>query len=81
MSREGDTFLALDVGEGEGEGEVELARGEVVYVQGGTVLTRGLAWRQARVGLVGEESRNIIFMSEFLRRRGGIWRWRWRGSL
>lgn len=68
MSRDGDVFRALDAGDG--EGEVEVGKGEVVYVQDGTVLTRGLAWRQARVGLVGEGTTNVIFMSEVLEEGG-----------
>lgn len=68
MSRAGDVFRALDAGDD--EGEVEVGKGEVVYVQDGTVLTRGLAWRQAKVGLVGEGTTNVIFMSEVLEEGG-----------
>jgi len=62
-------FRALDAGEG--EGEVEVPGGECVYVQGGTVLTRGLAWRQARVGMVGGGTRDVVFMSEVFEEGGG----------
>ncbi len=65
----GDMFRALDAGEGEGEKEVP--QGEVVYVQEGTVVTRALAWRQAEVGLVGAETRDVLFMSEVLEEEGG----------
>lgn len=59
FSRAGDGFRALGKNEGEEGGE-----GELVYVQGGTVLTRQLAWRQAREGLVGRGTRNVFFVSE-----------------
>ncbi len=57
-------FKALDAGIEEKEEAV--GEGEVVYVQDQTVLTRALAWRQAKVGLVGEGTNNVIFMSEVL---------------
>lgn len=62
LSGPGDTFKALDADEG--AEAVKTGEGEVVYVQDGTVLTRHLAWRQAREGLVKEETRNVIFVSE-----------------
>lgn len=41
-----------------------MGEGELVYVQEGTVLTRHLAWRQALEGLVTEETKDVVFMSE-----------------
>ena len=59
MSKMGDRFRALDKEEGE-----EVAEGELVYGLDGTVLTRWLAWRQSREGLVMGETRDVVFVSE-----------------
>jgi DNA/RNA-binding domain of Phe-tRNA-synthetase-like protein len=61
-SKMGDTFLALDAPEG--AKAVMTEEGEISYVQGCTVLTRHLAWRQSLQGLVTGETRDVIFMSE-----------------
>jgi DNA/RNA-binding domain of Phe-tRNA-synthetase-like protein len=62
LSDTGDTFLALDAPEGAAPVDVE--KGELSYVQGSTVLTRHLAWRQSLQGLVTGETKEVIFMSE-----------------
>ena len=55
-------FKALDADEKADAAKVP--EGELVYVQGSTVLTRQLAWRQAREGLVTAGTKDVIFMSE-----------------
>ncbi|KAL9599857.1 MAG: hypothetical protein Q9219_003551 [cf. Caloplaca sp. 3 TL-2023] len=62
LSTKEDTFKALDAGEG--AEAVQVGEKELVYVQGRTVLTRHLAWRQAAEGLVTEGTRDVVFMSE-----------------
>ena len=60
-SQLGDTFDLL----GWGDTTMRAApAGEVSYVQGNTVLTRQLAWLQAKQGLVTETTESVIFMSE-----------------
>jgi DNA/RNA-binding domain of Phe-tRNA-synthetase-like protein len=61
LTREGDTFLALDAEEPE-----EVPPGEVAYAHGSTVLTRHFVWRQAKTGLVGRKTRRAILVSEVL---------------
>jgi DNA/RNA-binding domain of Phe-tRNA-synthetase-like protein len=61
LTREGDTFAALD-----GEGAVPVPAGEVAYATGSTVLTRQLMWRQARDGLIHPETRSVFLVSESL---------------
>lgn len=57
----GDAFKLFD----EGDTKIKaVPAGEVSYVQGNTVLTRQLAWRQAEEGLVSQKTENVIFMSE-----------------
>ena len=62
LSTSDDTFRALDGGAD--AQSVKVGKGEVVYVQDSTVLTRHLAWRQAVEGLVQEQTRNVLFVSE-----------------
>lgn len=62
LSQKGDALLALDAGEG--AAPVQLGEKELVYAQGTTVLTRYLAWRQAAQGLVTEQTRDVVFVSE-----------------
>lgn len=62
LSTAADTFKALDAGTD--EPATPVAPGELVYVQGTTVLTRHLAWRQAAEALVTEGTKNVILMSE-----------------
>jgi DNA/RNA-binding domain of Phe-tRNA-synthetase-like protein len=59
LTREGDTFAALD-----GEGAVPVPAGEVAYATGSTVLTRQLMWRQSRDGLIHPETRSVFLVSE-----------------
>lgn len=61
LTRQGDRFLALDASEPE-----EVPSGEVAYADGSTILTRHFVWRQARTGLIGRETRDIILISEVL---------------
>jgi DNA/RNA-binding domain of Phe-tRNA-synthetase-like protein len=61
LTRQGDWFLALDASEPE-----EVPSGEVAYADGSTILTRHFVWRQARTGLIGRETRDIILISEVL---------------
>ncbi len=62
ISGPGDTFRALDA-DADAQA-VAVGEGEVIYAQDRTVLTRHLAWRQAKEGLVKDETRNVFFMSE-----------------
>ncbi|KAI4261361.1 MAG: hypothetical protein L6R42_003438 [Xanthoria sp. 1 TBL-2021] len=62
LSTPADTFRPLDAKSD--DPPVPVTKGELVYVQDGTVLTRHLAWRQAVEALVTEETKNVIFMSE-----------------
>lgn len=65
LSTKDDTFTPLGSILSEGEQPaVHVSEGEVVYVQGGTVLTRHLAWRQGAEALVTKETRDVIFMCE-----------------
>ena len=61
----GGTEMFDGLGAREGEA-VRVGRGEVVYAMGEVVLTRQLAWRQAVQGLVGEGTRDVVFVSEVL---------------
>lgn len=60
-SKEGDTFLALD-----SESSVEVPPGEAVYAFGNVVSTRHINWKQSKEGLIMENSKNIVLMSEIL---------------
>ena len=64
MSSVGDMFRALDAEES--ADPIAVGTGELVYVQDKTVLTRQLAWRQSREGLVTEKTENVLFMSEVI---------------
>ncbi len=59
LTRRGDHFAALDQ-----EESMELEPGEVAYVSGNTVLTRHFMWRQAKTGLVQQQSSKIFLISE-----------------
>lgn len=61
LTREGDTFLALDADDSE-----EVSPGEVAYAHGSTVLTRHFVWRQAKDGLVSPQTRRALLVSEVL---------------
>jgi DNA/RNA-binding domain of Phe-tRNA-synthetase-like protein len=56
-----DTFVPLDAPDA---APSKVDAKEIVYVQGSTVLTRHLAWRQSAQALVTAESKNAMFMSE-----------------
>ncbi len=62
LTREGDTFRALDQ-----EGDLAVPAGEVAYVYGSTVLTRHFVWRQAQQGLITVETGTVLLVSEVLR--------------
>ena len=59
LTWEGDQFTALDQGEA-----IMLEPGEVAYASGSTILTRHFMWRQARTGLVHQDSSRIFLVSE-----------------
>ncbi|CAN8098493.1 unnamed protein product [Discula destructiva] len=61
VARDGDSFVPLDAPEAESAG---VDKGEVVYAQGSTVVTRHLAWRQSTQALVTDQSTDVMFMSE-----------------
>ena len=63
VSRDGDSFVALDASDKEA---VSVPKGELSYCVGDIVLTRQLAWRQAAQGLVTENTQDVLFMSEVL---------------
>jgi DNA/RNA-binding domain of Phe-tRNA-synthetase-like protein len=65
LTREGDTFAALD-----GERPIAVPVGEVAYATGPTILTRQLMWRQARDGLIHPETRGVFLVSESLPESG-----------
>jgi DNA/RNA-binding domain of Phe-tRNA-synthetase-like protein len=61
LTRAGDTFHSLDA-----EAAEAVAAGEVAYASGPQVLTRHLVWRQSRLALIAEGTRNALLMSELL---------------
>jgi DNA/RNA-binding domain of Phe-tRNA-synthetase-like protein len=61
LSREGDTFEAMDADE-----LINLPAGEVSYADGTEVVTRHFVWKQSRQALITPESKNVIFVSEIL---------------
>lgn len=61
---EQDGFVPLDAADNAQPGSPD--KGEILYVQGNTVLTRHLAWRQSRQALVTDDSDEVMFMSEVL---------------
>ena len=65
LTREGDTFSALDA-----DGAVPVPPGEIAYATGRTVLTHQLMWRQAREGLIHPETCSVFLVSESLPETG-----------
>ena len=65
LTREGDTFAALDA-----DGRIPVPVGEIAYATGSTILTRQLMWRQARDGLIGPGTRAVFLVSESLPESG-----------
>lgn len=61
FSREGDTFTALDSSE-----EIAVPAGEVSYASGSRIVTRHFVYKQAKQGILTENSRNVLFVSEIL---------------
>ena len=59
LSREGDTFQALD-----SEAEEAVPPGEICYADGSSVVTRHFVWKQSKHALLTPQSRNIFFVSE-----------------
>ncbi|KAI4116196.1 MAG: hypothetical protein LQ345_003344 [Seirophora villosa] len=64
-----DVFRPLDAKPD--EPPLPVPPGELVYVQDGTVLTRHLAWRQAKEALVTGNTRDVIIVSEVFHDEGG----------
>jgi DNA/RNA-binding domain of Phe-tRNA-synthetase-like protein len=61
LTREGDTFQALD-----DDAAAPVPAGEVAYVTGSTVLTRHFVWRQAQQALITKNTRDVLLVSEIL---------------
>lgn len=61
LTAEGDAFCALDASEKE-----LLPPGEAMYAAGHTVVTRHINWKQSKEGLIGENTKNVVFMAEIL---------------
>ncbi|MBR5517268.1 MAG: hypothetical protein IKU53_04770 [Firmicutes bacterium] len=61
LSKDGDTFCALDESEPEA-----ISAGEVSYVDGNVVITRHFVWKQSQHCLLQEETKRILFVSEIL---------------
>ena len=61
LSREGDTFMALD-----GQEEEHIPAGEVSYADGRQIVTRDFVWKQAKHLLLNEHTKNVFFVSEIL---------------
>lgn len=61
LSREGDTFMALD-----GQEEEHIPAGEVSYADGNQIVTRQFVWKQAKHLLLNEKTKNVFFVSEIL---------------
>ncbi|KAJ5663021.1 hypothetical protein N7507_003752 [Penicillium longicatenatum] len=59
---EEDCFVPLDADTDAQPAKVD--KGEILYAQGNTVLTRHMAWRQSKQALMTNESTEIMFMSE-----------------
>lgn len=59
MSREGDTFCALDSDETE-----SIPPGEVSYADCSEIITRHFLWKQSRHCLLTENTKDILFVSE-----------------
>lgn len=65
LSREGDSFTALDE-----DAPLAVPPGEVSYADGATILTRHIVWRQARTGLVSPTTTTAFLVSEVLSELG-----------
>jgi DNA/RNA-binding domain of Phe-tRNA-synthetase-like protein len=65
LTRAGDQFVTLDA-----TAPVAVPPGEVAYANGHTILTRHFVWRQARTGLIGAATRNVVLVSEVLGEAG-----------
>jgi DNA/RNA-binding domain of Phe-tRNA-synthetase-like protein len=61
LSREGDTFEALDEA-----GAENIPAGEVSYADGSEILTRHFVWKQSRQALITPANSNVFFVSEIL---------------
>lgn len=61
LSRQGDTFTALDAA-----APLAAPPGEVSYAAGGEILTRHLLWRQSRRALIGPGTSDVVLLSEAL---------------
>jgi DNA/RNA-binding domain of Phe-tRNA-synthetase-like protein len=61
LTREGDTFQALD-----DESPIPVPPDEIAYADGDTILTRHFVWRQSREALISESTRDIMLLSEVL---------------
>lgn len=61
LSKQGDTFLALDSSDA-----IEIPLNEVCYVEGDNVMTRHFVWKQSKHGILKPGSKNILFVSEIL---------------
>ncbi len=61
LTRTGDTFWSMDAME-----PVAVEAGEVAYTDGSCILTRHFVWRQARTGLIGPQTRNVVLVAEVL---------------
>ena len=59
MTRNTDSFQALDSDE-----LIQVDAGEIAYASGDNVLTRHFMWRQSRLALVSERTRNVFLVSE-----------------
>lgn len=59
LTEEGDQFQALDE-----DAPYAVPPDEVAYASGQTVLTRHLMWRQARSGLLTEQTRSAVLVAE-----------------
>lgn len=57
-----DKFMALDQNESS-----DVPENEIAYIVESEVVTRHINWRQAKKGLLKEDSKNILFMSEVLK--------------
>jgi DNA/RNA-binding domain of Phe-tRNA-synthetase-like protein len=62
LARDEDGFVALDAAADAEPANVD--KGEILYAQGNTVLTRHMAWRQSKQALVTDDSTEVMFMSE-----------------
>ena len=61
LSREGDTFEAMDE-----DVSINIPDGEVCYADGPDIVTRHFVWKQSRRALLTPGSKNIFFVSEIL---------------